>query len=126
MGRQSTRPCSNLCKWNIILAAEPHWVIAASQQHQDAVVFQNCVTGYVCYRAALGEYELGLAYMVIAASQRDPGEYMLQLQVGSCALLRQMQSLSHDFVSGCYHQPLVMLAVASATSDRFDPAAPRM
>lgn len=32
-------------------------------------------------RAALGEYELGLAYMVITASQRDPGEYMLQLQV---------------------------------------------
>ena len=36
-------------------------------------------------RAALGEYELGLAYMVITASQRDPGEYMLQLQVGSCS-----------------------------------------
>jgi IKI3 family len=33
-------------------------------------------------RAALGGYELGLAYMVITASQRDPGEYMLQLQVG--------------------------------------------
>ena len=32
-------------------------------------------------RAALGEYELGLAYMVIiAASQRDPGEYMMQLR----------------------------------------------
>ena len=31
-------------------------------------------------RAALGMYELPLAYMVIAHSQRDPGEYLLELQ----------------------------------------------
>ena len=31
-------------------------------------------------RAALCQYDLGLAYMVIAASQRDPGEYMMQLR----------------------------------------------
>ena len=30
--------------------------------------------------AALGMYELPLAYMVIAHSQRDPGEFLLELQ----------------------------------------------
>lgn len=32
------------------------------------------------YHAALAEYELELAYMVITHSQRDPGEYLAQLQ----------------------------------------------
>ena len=32
------------------------------------------------YNAALGEYELELAYMVITHSQRDPGDYLAQLQ----------------------------------------------
>ena len=32
------------------------------------------------YQAALGEYELELAYMVVAHSQRDPGEYLFELQ----------------------------------------------
>lgn len=32
------------------------------------------------YRAALGSYELELAYMVVTHSQRDPGEYLMQLQ----------------------------------------------
>lgn len=32
------------------------------------------------YRAALGAYELELAYMVVSHSQRDPGEYLLELQ----------------------------------------------
>lgn len=32
------------------------------------------------YEAALGEYELQLAYMVVAHIQRDPGEYLAQLQ----------------------------------------------
>lgn len=32
------------------------------------------------YQAALSEYELELAYMVIAHSQRDPGEYLFELQ----------------------------------------------
>ena len=31
-------------------------------------------------RACLGMYELELAYMVLAHSQRDPGEYLLELQ----------------------------------------------
>ena len=31
-------------------------------------------------RACLGRYELQLAYMVLAHSQRDPGEYLLELQ----------------------------------------------
>lgn len=34
----------------------------------------------LCYRAALGMYELELAYMIVAHSQRDPGEYLLELQ----------------------------------------------
>lgn len=32
------------------------------------------------YNAALGEYELQLSYMVVAHIQRDPGEYLAQLQ----------------------------------------------
>ena len=32
------------------------------------------------YKAALGSYELELAYMVVTHSQRDPGEYLIQLQ----------------------------------------------
>lgn len=32
------------------------------------------------YRAALGMYDVQLAYLVIAHSQRDPGEYLLELQ----------------------------------------------
>ena len=32
------------------------------------------------YNAALGSYELEMAYMVVTHSQRDPGEYLLQLQ----------------------------------------------
>jgi elongator complex protein 1 len=32
------------------------------------------------YDAALGEYELQMAYMVVSHSQRDPGEYLAQLQ----------------------------------------------
>lgn len=32
------------------------------------------------YEAALGEYELQLSYMVVAHIQRDPGEYLAQLQ----------------------------------------------
>ncbi|KAK9808650.1 hypothetical protein WJX72_001296 [[Myrmecia] bisecta] len=32
------------------------------------------------YRCALGMYEVELAYMVVAHSQRDPGEYLLELQ----------------------------------------------
>lgn len=32
------------------------------------------------YNAALEEYELQLAYMVVSHSQRDPGEYLAQLQ----------------------------------------------
>ncbi len=32
------------------------------------------------YQAALGMYDLELAYMVVANSQRDPGEYLLELQ----------------------------------------------
>ena len=35
----------------------------------------------VCYhRTALGMYDVQLAYMVVAHSQRDPGEYLLELQ----------------------------------------------
>eukprot|EP00884_Botryococcus_braunii_P015718 jgi/Botrbrau1/282/Bobra.0022s0250.1 len=33
------------------------------------------------YRTALGMYELELAYMVVAAGQRDPGEYLAELSV---------------------------------------------
>ena len=32
------------------------------------------------YRTALGMYDVQLAYMVVAHSQRDPGEYLLELQ----------------------------------------------
>jgi len=32
------------------------------------------------YRAALGSYELEMAYMVVTHSQRDPGEFLYQLQ----------------------------------------------
>ena len=32
------------------------------------------------YRAALGSYELEMAYMVVTYSQRDPGEFLYQLQ----------------------------------------------
>lgn len=44
-----------------------------------ALLAEGAAVGAPC-RCALGQYELGVAYMVIAASQRDPGEYMLQLQ----------------------------------------------
>ena len=33
-----------------------------------------------CCRTALGMYDVQLAYMVVAHSQRDPGEYLLELQ----------------------------------------------
>ena len=33
------------------------------------------------YRAALGVYELEVAYLVVACSSKDPAEYLLQLQV---------------------------------------------
>ncbi|DBA88250.1 hypothetical protein WJX77_011440 [Trebouxia sp. C0004] len=32
------------------------------------------------YRTALGMYDIQLAYMVVAHSQRDPGEYLMELQ----------------------------------------------
>ena len=34
----------------------------------------------VACRAALGMYDVELAYMVISHAQRDPGEYLLELQ----------------------------------------------
>ncbi|KAK9849951.1 hypothetical protein WJX84_009719 [Apatococcus fuscideae] len=38
------------------------------------------------YRAALGMYDLELAFMVVAHSQRDPGEYLLELQQWAAVL----------------------------------------
>lgn len=41
---------------------------------------QNILLKEAICRACLGMYELELAYMVLAHSQRDPGEYLLELQ----------------------------------------------
>lgn len=58
------------------------------------------------YRAALGAYELGLAYMVIAASQRDPGEYMLQLQGFALAGPPELQRHAVDMHLGRFGRAL--------------------
>jgi hypothetical protein len=45
-----------------------------------AKVLERPLRAPTCRRSALEIYELELAFMVIAHSQRDPGEHMLQLQ----------------------------------------------
>lgn len=40
----------------------------------------SCKLTQNCCRTALGMYDVQLAYMVVAHSQRDPGEYLLELQ----------------------------------------------
>lgn len=45
-----------------------------------AKVIETPLRAPTCHRNALEMYELELAFMVIAHSQRDPGEHMLQLQ----------------------------------------------
>ena len=46
----------------------------------DVYYSPNLYKRVVFGRTALGMYELELAYMIIAHSQRDPGEYLLELQ----------------------------------------------
>ncbi len=66
---------------------------------------------HVC-RAALGDYELGLAYMVISASQRDPGEYMLQLQQFAAAGPPEVQRHAVDVHLGRFDRALAHLMAA--------------
>lgn len=54
----------------------------------------SVVASVQAYKAALALYELPTAYMLIAASQRDPAEYLAELQArcgaSTCCLCAAM------------------------------------
>ena len=77
------------------------------------------LTSRLC-RAALGMYELPLAYMVIAHSQRDPGEYLLELQGFAGKPSPALRHHAIDAHLGCWPQALRHLV--SAGEQHFEAA----
>jgi IKI3 family len=71
-------------------------------------------------RAALGLYALDLAYMVIAHSQRDPGEYMLELQQFAAIAGPELQRHAIDTHLGRFNRALQHLMAAG--DEHFDDA----
>lgn len=71
-------------------------------------------------RAALVMHDLQLAYMVIAHSQRDPGEYMLELQGFASAPSPALQKHAIDMHLGRWLPALQHLLAAG--DEHFDAA----
>ncbi|KAK9859824.1 hypothetical protein WJX84_001803 [Apatococcus fuscideae] len=72
------------------------------------------------YRAALGMYDLELAFMVVAHSQRDPGEYLLELQ--QWAAIRQVPLRQHALNLHLRRFSLAMRDLVDAGPDHFQRA----
>lgn len=72
------------------------------------------------YRAALGSYELELSYMVVTHSQRDPGEYLLQLQ--RFAAIAEPALRRHAIDAHLGRWPLALQALVDAGDAHFDAA----
>lgn len=68
------------------------------------------------YNAALGEYELELAYMVVSHIQRDPGEYLVQLQEFATIQNNSIRKAAIDRHLGRYNLALEHLYQAGPDS----------
>lgn len=64
------------------------------------------------YRTALGMYDVQLAYMVVAHSQRDPGEYLMELQHLVAAPSAYLRHHAMDMHLGRFDKALQHLVAA--------------
>ncbi|KAL3149903.1 hypothetical protein ABBQ38_013268 [Trebouxia sp. C0009 RCD-2024] len=64
------------------------------------------------YRTALGMYDVQLAYMVVAHSQRDPGEYLMELQQLVQAPTEGLRRHAMDMHLGRFQRALQHLVAA--------------
>lgn len=72
------------------------------------------------YRVALSMYDLALAYMVVVNAQKDPAEYLVELQRYATISNEHMRQYELDMVLGRYNRALKNLVAAS--KDNFDRA----
>ena len=72
------------------------------------------------YEAALGEYELQLAYMVVAHIQRDPGEYLAQLQAFAVIEDQYLRRAAIDKHIGRFDKAIENLLQAGNFDDALD------
>lgn len=72
------------------------------------------------YEAALGEYELQLSYMVVAHIQRDPGEYLAQLQEFTVIENQHMRMAAIDKHLGRFDKAVQNLFDAGSFDDALE------
>ena len=72
------------------------------------------------YEAALGEYELQLSYMVVAHIQRDPGEYLAQLQEFAVIENQYMRQAAIDKHLGRFERAVKNLFEAGSFDDALE------